>query len=39
MTDKYDDRVEHLDDPIFKSSDALALPKGEGGGVDVEVSS
>ena len=32
MTDKYDDRVEHLDDPIFKSSDALALPKLEGGG-------
>ena len=31
MTDKYDDRVGHLNDPIFKSSDALALSKGDGG--------
>ena len=48
MTDKSDDRVGHLNtilargganlnDPIFKSSNARALP-GKGGG-DVEVSS
>ena len=48
MTDKSDDRVGHLNtilarggenlnDPIFKSSNARALPGG--GGDDVEVSS
>ena len=48
MTDKSDDRVEHLNtilvrgggnlnDPIFKSSNARALPGG--GGRNVEVSS
>ena len=51
MTDKSDDRVGHLktilaqgvgnlNDPIFKSSNAWALPGGGGGGKEgVEVSS
>ena len=38
MTDKSDDRIGHLNDPIFKSSNARALPGGGGGG-DVEASS